>query len=240
MPLIWPDIHGINAAFLTRKELDESGKSLESVTLPPDGQTEMRSLHNNRNILADYFNSSRLQLALGRQVHGNHVKYVAEPGVYGDCDGLVTDKAGLAIGVLVADCGGVLLFDREHRVVGAVHAGWRGAADRILPKAVDIMIRFGAEPNLMHAFISPCISQSVFEVGNEVASLFPARFVNYRGDKPHIDLGSFLKDELIRSGITDERIINDGRCTVEHSNFYHSYRRDGKKSGRMMASILLT
>ncbi len=98
----------------------------------------------------------------------------------------------------------------------------------------------GAEPSRMRAFVSPCISRRHFEVGTEVAELFPDKFVDYESfDKPHINLKAFLEYQLMECGLAEGRIEVHAGCTVADKNSYYSYRREKEKSGRMMGIIRL-
>lgn len=187
--------------------------------------------------LADALKCAPNEIALAEQVHGSEVEIVDESGFYENVDGLVTSQTDLTIAIKVADCAAILLTDSSSGIIGAVHAGWRGAAENILPKALEKLQ--GAVANLQNtsAYISPCISLKNFEVGEEVAEQFDPKFINRDiGPKPHLDLKSFLKHQLLTAGIEDERIEADPRCTVEDQNFY-SYRRERDKAGRMLAFI---
>ena len=174
-------------------------------------------------------------LAIVRQVHGTDVLFAGNPGILGEADGLVTNKTGLSIGILVADCAAVLICDPVNRVIGAFHAGWRGAAGGISINGLAKMRNLGGSE--FYAWMSPCIGLNAFEVGDEVASQFPSDFVHTKGfDKPHVDLKSFLTWQLQDIGVQRNRIFTDSRCTFEDSNLF-SYRRQGKESGRMMGVI---
>src|SRR5262249_6097173 len=109
------------------------------------------------------------------QIHSPTVVEVTEPWSPGQApkaDGAVTRQAGLALGVLTADCAPVLLADPKARVAGAAHAGWRGAVDGVIEATVAAMVRLGADPSRIRAAVGPCIAQASYEVGPE----FHARF----------------------------------------------------------------
>ncbi len=239
MPRIWSDKPEIHAAFITR-EIEPKGLHFTSVTNLPDESAEYKALESNRRIVAEYLSHPNIGLCMGKQIHGKRVAYVRKAGLSEATDGLVTDQPGLAVGVLVADCAAVLFADPVNKIVGAVHSGWRGAVSGILQEAVRQMEKIGAEPDLMQVYISPCISQSSFEVGEEVASQFSERHVDRSRKKPHVDLRGFILQELIKAGISNEVIIRDEKCTMTHPETLHSHRRDGAKSGRMMGIIYLS
>lgn len=178
------------------------------------------------------------QWAVGNQVHGTRIALVDQPGRSIETDGLVTSTPGLTLGIRVADCAAVLLAHPGAGLSAAVHAGWRGAVGGIHVEVVRVMRELGADPDGIHVWVSPCIGRGAFEVGEEVAERFPDRFVRREGSgKPHVDLAGFIRDGLASCGIRPERLSVDGRCTVSDPGRFHSYRRDGVRSGRMWALI---
>lgn len=179
------------------------------------------------------------RIAYGVQVHETNVKKVSEGGIYEGTDAFVTTETGLALGIQVADCAAVLMGDGKNKVIGAAHAGWRGAVGNIVPKTIEKMRSLGAEPGYIKVFVSPCISLQNFEVGEEVAAKFSDQFVdrtNYA--KPHVDLKAFVRNQLLNEGITSNHIEIDNSCTIADENYY-SYRRQKDQSGRMMGIIKL-
>lgn len=179
------------------------------------------------------------QLALGKQIHSTCSYLVSKPGVYEDSDGLVTTQRGIILGIQVADCAAILIADTKNGVIGAFHAGWRGAAGGIVSKGVSQMRKAGAELRYMYGYISPCIRMENFEVGQEVAAQFPDRFCDYDSyEKPHVDLKKFLESELLEAGISEMNIEQSDQCTMASSRFF-SYRREKEQAGRMLAAIYL-
>lgn len=175
----------------------------------------------------------------GIQVHGTHIEEVEAPGVYPETDGLICSKPGHSIGIFVADCAAVLLCDEARGIIGAAHAGWKGAAAGIVPGILDRMIAAGARSEHIEAFISPCISEARFEVGEEVAAQFPEAFVNRSYPKPHVDLGGFIVGQLQEIGLKQAQISRAERCTMNDARRFYSFRREAGQSGRMMALITL-
>jgi YfiH family protein len=178
-------------------------------------------------------------IALANQVHGSNIKVVKKPGIYEETDGLITTKKGLTLGIQVADCAAVLIADEEKKIIGAFHAGWRGAVANIVPKGIKKMEKLGGEISNFKAYISPCISKRMFEVGDEVAIQFPEKFVDrltYK--KPHIDLKGFIQDQMEKVGIKESQIEVSPDCTMQELRFF-SYRRERDKAGRMLGLISL-
>lgn len=179
------------------------------------------------------------KIAYAKQVHETHVEVVEEGGTFDKTDALVSNTPGMALAIQVADCAAVLMADADNKVIGAAHAGWRGAVAGIVSKTIASMKELGAETDKIKVFISPCISLKNFEVGDEVAEKFPKELVdrtNYR--KAHVDLKRYIEMELQQNEIASTQIQTDPECTIDNSDLY-SYRRQKQKSGRMMGIIQL-
>ncbi len=178
-------------------------------------------------------------VAAAGQVHGDAVGVVREGGYVPEHDGLVTDRAGLLLTLISADCALLLLADPEAGVLGACHSGWRGTAAGIVTKTVEAMHDLGAEPARMRAYLSPCISAEAFEVGEEVAARFDARFVLRRPEwpRPHVDLKAVLEDQLRAAGVPASQIEVDSACTASDLGRFYSYRAEGGTAGRMVGFL---
>jgi len=117
-----------------------------------------------------------------------------------------------------------------------VHSGWRGTASNISKRAIDNMKKAGCDVNTIRALIGPAINQCCFEVGPDVSDQFDSVFsINGVGDRQMLDLKSVLKHQLVKTGIKPENIKVENACTCCQDDLYHSYRRNGEKSGRMIA-----
>ena len=177
--------------------------------------------------------------ATAEQVHGAEVAVLDGPAHVPGVDALVTKKRDLALAIRVADCAAILLADpTPDGPVAAAHAGWRGAADRILSRTVHAMTELGAEPGRLLAWVSPCIGTERFEVGEEVAARFPAESVVRRSERPHVDLRGAVCRELLDLGLSPERIRCETDCTYEQADAWYSHRREGARAGRMWAAIV--
>ena len=189
-----------------------------------------------------FFGSLRIpvdRLAVPYQIHSDIVSRVEAPGRYDACDGLITNISGLFLAVTVADCLPILLYDPVTNSVGAVHSGWRGSKSQIVVKAIDAMRKeFGTKQRDVIAFVGPSAGVCCYEVGEEVAKDFNEQYVKRSpGKKGHLDLQSFNRSLLLESGVQKMNIEVSGYCTICTPDLFHSYRRDGKDSGRMMGVI---
>ncbi len=162
-------------------------------------------------------------------------------------DGLVTATPGLALAVLTADCQPVLLADPEAGVIGAAHAGWRGARDGVLEATIDAMLALGATRDSLRAVIGPTISQGAYEVGPEFFEDFIADdhantrfFAGGEGDRMHFDLPAFGLHRLREAGVEAEWTRH---CTYSDPERFYSYRRTthAKEAdyGRLISAIRL-
>jgi len=245
VPVIYPEVflpaEGIRACFSTRHG-GVSTPPFYSLNLGLSTGDVPERVQENRKRFFKLLGASPEDLAIGNQVHGNQVAIVEQPGVYPVTDGLVTRTPDVLLGIAVADCSAVLLADPLHRVIGACHAGWRGAAANIVRETVHQMQALGATPPTIKAFISPCLSVHHFEIGPDVAQHFSSRYLrNYPGKpRPHLDLKALLVDQLHACGIPLHQIEVAPQCTFEHNELFFSYRAEQGQCGRMMGCIALS
>lgn len=201
-------------------------------------------------------NRARVAAAMGatvedlagvHQVHSPDVVVVTEPpAATARADALVTARPGLVLSVLTADCQPVLFADSEAGVVGAAHAGWRGALGGVLEASLDAMVGLGASRRRIRAIIGPTISQRAYEVGPEFLHDFLAEdrqnarfFANGHGGKYHFDLPGYSLARLRAAGVGLAEWT--GHCTYSDPARFYSYRRSlhhGEVDyGRLIATI---
>ena len=160
-------------------------------------------------------------------------------------DALMTNEAGVCIGVSTADCIPVLLYDPIRRASCAIHAGWRGTVQRIVEKAVARMTEvFGSDPKNLIAQIGPGIHLESFEVGDEVYQTFekegfPMELISKKYEKWHIDLPECNRLQLVAAGIPETHIAVSPVCTFQQSDTFFSARKLSINSGRIFTGILL-
>ena len=178
------------------------------------------------------------------QVHSTDVVTVTQPlsGERPRADALVTDRPGLALGIVTADCAPVLFADVESRVAGAAHAGWRGAADGVLDNTVAAMVALGARREAIVAAIGPCIAPVSYEVGDDMRARFEGEdrrfFQPGRPGHWQFDLPGYVTARLARLGV---RAGWTGDDTYADGARFFSYRRathEGAASyGRQLSLI---
>ncbi|GLR46535.1 peptidoglycan editing factor PgeF [Sphingomonas astaxanthinifaciens] len=182
------------------------------------------------------------------QVHG---AVVLEAGDWADdarpeADALVTDRPGILLGILTADCAPVLFADREAGIVGAAHAGWRGALAGVTDATIDAMERLGAERSRIAAAIGPTIARASYEVDPAFPEPFLAAdpaaerfFAEGPAGRPHFDLPAYLLDRLARAGL--RRVEALGLDTYAREEDFYSFRRSTHRNepsyGRQLSLI---
>ena len=160
-------------------------------------------------------------------------------------DALVTDLPGICLCISTADCIPVLLYDKKHQAIAAVHAGWRGTVNFIIGHALERMrILYGTDGADTFAVIGPGISLDAFEVGDEVyeafrLSDFPMERIARKQEKWHLDLWEANRLQLLDFGVPSAAIETAGICTYTQCEDFFSARRLGIKSGRMLSGIML-
>jgi len=183
------------------------------------------------------------------QIHSPHVHMVGPDWDFGarrEGDGLVTAEPGVALGILTADCTPVLFADPEARVIGAAHAGWKGAVGGVLEATIAAMETLGARAARLVAAIGPTISQANYEVGQDLRDRFgsaDARFFVPAGRPGHFrfDLPGYVAHRLEKAGL---RNVSDlALCTYPPENGFFSYRRATHRGeadyGRELSAIIL-
>ncbi|HTQ23765.1 MAG TPA: peptidoglycan editing factor PgeF [Candidatus Binataceae bacterium] len=173
-----------------------------------------------------------------KQVHGKAIQVIgprAEADPRPEADGLVTAMTGVVLCIFTADCVPVLLADTESGVMGALHAGWRGALAGIAGAGVRAMVRQGARAGAVRALLGPSIGPCCYEVDIELARRFERSFQRARAHvhpsdragKAYLDLRSIVADQLAAAGLERERIANVGLCARCESERYFSRRAAG-------------
>jgi YfiH family protein len=180
------------------------------------------------------------------QIHSANVVTVTDP--WGDdarprADAMVTDQTGLLLGILTADCAPVIFADSEAGVIGAAHAGWRGAHGGVIENTVAAMTAIGARPEAIVAAIGPCIAQASYEVGQDFREEFTAEderfFTPGAPGRWHFDLTGYVAHRLAESGVG--RIEALGRDTYAEADSFFSFRRATHRGeptyGRLLSLI---
>lgn len=206
----------------------------------------------NRRRACEALDTSLESLVTPFQVHGTTVRIVDGPRnrlTTPEADGLVTRNPGIALGILTADCAPVLFADPHAGVIGACHAGWRGALKGIVESTLIAMENLGAGRDRICASIGPCIAQTSYQVGSEfrdqflrVNSVNSHWFQEDEASRYRFDLSGFISERLAVAGVDAYDCIGRDNCAEEETLF--SYRRSTHKKepdfGRGLTAIMLS
>ena len=245
------ELSGVRHGFLTRRG-GISGGIYASLNCGPGSGDDRDSVVENRRRAMAALDAPDAPLCTVHQVHSPTAVRVDEPWGLGQgpkADAMVTDRRGVALGILTADCAPVLFAAPRAGVVGAAHAGWRGALTGVLQSTVEAMEALGAARDRITAGVGPCIGRSAYEVGPE----FPGPFLEQADDnrdffQPAAREGHFLFDlrgyiarQLKRLGVGDVHALPCDTYTEEGRFF--SYRRACHRGegdyGRLLSAIYL-
>jgi len=242
---------GIAHGFFGREGGVSSGL-YESLNCGPGSSDDPKAVTENRRLvaatLAPEVQGARL-ISLS-QIHSAVVHTLPAWEERPEGDAMVTATPGLALGILTADCAPVLLADPKARVIGAAHAGWKGALAGVLEAALEAMEKLGASRDRIDAAIGPCISQDNYEVGDDFRARFLEQGAKHRrffvpSDREghhRFDLPGFAAYRLTAAGVGSvERL---GICTYPPENGFFSFRRTTHAKepdyGRQISAIVLT
>lgn len=203
----------------------------------------------NRSRMCDHLGLPPENLVSLYQVHSADVVTVEAPfAERPKADAMVTRVPGLALGIATADCGPILFADPRNGVVGAAHAGWKGALGGVVEATVAAMERLGAARPSIIAVLGPTISQANYQVGADFMARFQAEvpgsapyFARGREDRAQFDLPAFILDRLRQAGIGEATAL--GHCTYADAERFYSFRRTTHRGepdyGRLISAIAL-
>ena len=244
-------VSGVRHAFFSRRG-GVSGGLFASLNCGFGSADKAEDVAANRARAAGALGVEAEALITAYQVHSPEVAVVTEPWRPGEApkvDAMVTRVPNLALGILTADCAPVLFTDSEAGVIGAAHAGWRGAVGGVLEATVAAMAELGAEPERIAAAVGPCIAQASYEVGPEFPKPFldedpaNARFFVPAARAGHFmfDLAGYCSAKLRGLGLAMVSWVGRDSC-VEEQTFF-SYRRTclrgERQYGRNLSAIVI-
>ena len=250
-PIIAPDLQldGIAHGFFTREGGHSTG-IFASLNCGLGSSDDLAAVQHNRAMVAAQLGVRPDHLISGYQEHGIQVAVVTGPiADRPHADGLVSNTKGVALGILTADCGPILFADPEEQVIGACHAGWKGALAGVYDATVAAMEGLGAKRSRIVAVLGPTISQAAYEVGPDFPKPFLAddlrrsKFFISSVKKNHymFDLPGFLMEQLAGLGLA--KAVDLGLCTYADEKRFFSYRRTTHRAeadyGRLISAIAL-
>jgi YfiH family protein len=237
-------------AFSTRRG-GVSPRPFDSLNLSISTGDEEVYVEKNREILTGALGLQPSALVTVNQMHGDDI-LVIDSSLPEDisgtsCDAIITNRPGIAIGVLTADCVPTLLYDPDHRTIATIHSGWKGLAVDLPGKSIRTMIdRFRTQPESLIAAVGPSIGPCCYEVDDRVRAAFSDRDGNWprwtravSSNRWMLNICQAIVDLLAKSGIRPENIGRLDICTHCREDLFYSHRRDGGMTGRQGSFIML-
>ncbi len=251
---VYPDI----IHFVTTRPGGCSEGAYASFNCSPFSGDDPQRVVSNQERLMEGMRQRPRELVIPHQVHDIRVLVVDEEYITASpeqkrerlegIDALITREPGCCLCISTADCVPVLLYDRKHRAVAAIHAGWRGTVEGIVTRTLLQMQKlYGTKGSEVTACVGPSISLDSFEVGEEVVEVFRTKGYdmnsitrrNEQTGKSHIDLWEANRLQLLAFGIPAAQVEIAGICTfIRHEEFF-SARRLGIHSGRILSGIMI-
>lgn len=247
---VFEDTDGISHGFFGRVGGVSTGK-YASLNAGHGSDDTTSNVTKNRSLIAHAIGVKPEHLLSVHQHHSTDVIIATEAWdnlAPPKADAIVTNVAGIACTALAADCSPVLFFDPTARVIGAAHAGWRGALSGITDTTIKAMLSLGAERKNIRAAIGPCLSQAHFEVGPEFVENFLSErqdnqdlFTNGKTDRSYFDIKTYLERKLLRAGVHTAKALP--HSTYGQNSGYFSYRHNCHNQisdyGRNISAIML-
>lgn len=249
----WPATSGVVAGFTIRNG-GASRAPYNSLNLGYNTGDQVPQVEANRATLARAFALQPHLLLTVQQVHGSEILVVNESNpdlshfLRVESDAIITNQRGIMLGILVADCYPVLLFDPDGPAAGVVHVGWRGAAAGLIGQTVAAMTAmFGSRPERLRAAVGPGIGAHSYEVDRPVRDAFRAGSGHWDRIASESRLGHWQLDlqlscllQLEGAGIARSAVDVVEQCTCCNRETFFSYRRDQGRTGRQMGFVLLS
>jgi YfiH family protein len=194
----------------------------------------------NRSLLYKFLNISESQIAYQDQVHSSNLYHVNKPGIYAKTDALICSVRGIFLAIQTADCFPVFLYAKKEELISIIHIGWRGAVMNIIDRTLkSLETDYEVDLSNIIVAVGPGLGMECFEVKRDVYEQFPKKYLGIHPDKEkrYLNLREFIIDNLKDYGIQNSHIHINTACTKCNDQIFYSYRRDGRKSGRMMGII---
>jgi polyphenol oxidase len=245
------DLPNIQHGFFTRRG-GVSQYPYESLNVGQGSKDVPQHILDNRKRVAACFDQPEAHLLSCYQVHSSKTVSVSGPWPSPErpeADGLVTTTPGLILGALSADCAPILWADVENGVIGACHAGWKGALTGMIEAQYEALLAHGAKASHLRVVVGPCIAQASYEVSSEFEATFlsqdkdsaPFFVTGQSADKRMFDLPGFCLMRLSRLGLN--KIVATGHDTCAEDDLFFSNRRTFKRNepdyGRLISAIML-
>ena len=220
----------------------------KSLNCEPGSFDKKINIKKNLNIVLNKIKYKKKNLILLNQMHSNKFYYLKKnPKKRLKGDGILTNYRQIALGILTADCAPILFYDPKKKIIGAAHAGWRGAYKRITKKIINFYLKNGSSLKDIYIVIGPCISQRNYEVKNDFKKKFVKqnsknkKYFKSKANKIFFSLKDYLAGQLKEFGIKNIEIIKKDTFNVKN-NFFSARRSLKNKNndyGRNISIIMI-
>ena len=234
---------GVDAGFTTRHfplSVDKTERLLSG-----DVQKSFADALSQSTVLKNHHVKPMERFVFLDQAHGGRIAVLDDASPYRErgfyrlpqTDGALTNIPDLALLVLTADC--LSVFFRARDWVGLVHAGWKGAREKIAQKAFRMIVeKSGCGPKNVRVVFGPCIGADRYEVGPEFKNYFIRFSLKEKNEKIYFDLAKENKRQLIEAGAVSDRIFETGICTISENENFYSFRKEKEAAGRIVSFIV--
>ena len=170
----------------------------------------------NRGVFFNRIGLSTKAIGYQKQVHGDTITIISNPGNCGESDALITNKVNLGLVISSADCPAIFIYDKKNKIIASVHSGWRGTAKKILEKTLfNLKNTFGTKAEDLICYIGPSISKQNYEVKKDVAEYFDGENIHLKNGKYFLDLKNANYKMLLNAGVIRSNIQVSKLCTFE-------------------------
>ena len=236
-------VHG----FTTRKGGVSTGE-FASMSLSHFRGDDISSVHKNEEILCESLGFDVKRLTSTKQEHTANIEIIDKTnigiGIHYDwdrgVDAVITTQKNVPLLCYSADCVPILMYADDIKAIAAIHAGWRGSAEKIAQKTAHKLISLGADPKNIYAAIGPCIGQCCYEVSEDVAEKFCEKYSLSKGNgKYMLDLSKVNFEFICEADVKEENISVSGICTKCNNDLFFSHRAQNGKSGTLGGIICM-
>lgn len=227
-------------AFFTDRLGGVSSGVYESLNISSNVGDNIRNIVQNRQIIADDNGFLLENLVYMKQIHSNSVKIINNSFIneIKDCDGLITSKRKIPLMTMAADCAPVLIYDKEKKVISAIHSGRVGTKKEIARYTLESFVKvYNSKVEDIVVAVGPSIGVCCYEVGDEIVKDMDKRYIEQKNGSFYLDVKQMLKEQLLNFGVKKENIQISPVCTCCDQDYF-SYRRDGV-CGRFCGIIML-
>ena len=229
-------LNEIQHCFFSRKNGNSKG-IYKSLNCGVGSKDDIKDVDKNLEIIAKNFKVEKRRLILMNQTHSNNVKIIEQESdnIKVNADAILTTKDNLALGVLTADCAPILIFETKKKIIGCIHAGWKGAINGIIENTIEKIKELGGDINKLIVCIGPCIDIKNYEVKEDFYDTFRKKsknseifFLKGKNDSFYFDLRGFISKKFKNNGVLQVDNINVDSFSAHEEYFSH---RRAKKLG---------